>query len=143
MPPLVNLAQRRNFLNNAELVRRLHAAGEHHKASMLTRGTSGTTHRLHRGWRGAEQQGDISAAQREETQHDLGDYAADFAGGVHGASVDDAPRHRAIARIGHTKASKLGGEVEGKLPKRYGLQLAPTFEPVSYTHLTLPTKRIV
>ena len=51
MAPLVTLNQRRNFLDNAELVRRLHAVGEHQKASLLYRGTSGMAHRMHRGFR--------------------------------------------------------------------------------------------
>ena len=67
--PLVNLNQRRTFMDNAELIRRLQAAGEHSKASMLIRGTAGRSHAMNRGFRAAEQQGDHSAAQREETQH--------------------------------------------------------------------------
>ena len=127
--PLVNLNQRRTFLNNAELVRRLQAAGEHSKASMLFKGTSGRSHAMNRGFRAAEQQGDHSAAQREETQQDLADFGQDVAGGMHGGSVSDVHRHAAVARIGHTQATKLGNpEVEGKLPRRYGLQMVPTFE---------------
>ena len=87
---------------------------------------------MNRGFRAAEQQGDHSAAQREETQQDLADFGADVAGGVHGGDISDVHRHAAVARIGHTQATKLGGpEVEGKLPKRYGLQMVPTFEQPS------------
>ena len=129
MAPLVTLNQRRTFLDNAELVRRLHAVGEHQKASLLYRGTSGTAHRMHRGFRGAEQQGDYSAAQRAEQQHDLGQFTADVTEGALGGEVDAAPRHRPVARIGSAIAAKPGGEdVDGKLPHRYGLQVAPTFE---------------
>ena len=59
---LVDLAARRNFLNNAELVRRLQAVGEHQKASMIYRSGHGQAERMHSGLRGAEQQGDYSAA---------------------------------------------------------------------------------
>ena len=128
MAPLVRLNQRRNFLDNAELVRKLQAVGEHQRASLLYRGTSGAAHAMHRGFRAAEQQGDHSAAQREEHQHNVGDFAADVAEEALGGSASAAPTHRAVARIGHANAAKLGGEVDGKLPKRYGLQVAPTFE---------------
>ena len=128
MAPLVRLNQRRNFLDNAELVRRLQAAGEHQKASLLYRGY-GAAHAMHRGFRGAEQQGDYSAAQREEQQRNVGDFAADVTEEALGGSSGSAPSHRAVARIGHATAARLGGEdVDGKLPKRYGLQVVPTFD---------------
>ena len=103
--------------------------GEHQRASLLYRGTSGAAHAMHRGFRAAEQQGDHSAAQREEHQHNVGEFVADVAEEALGGSASAAPSHRAVARIGHATAAKLGGEdVDGKFPKRYGLQVAPTFE---------------
>ena len=64
--PIVNLAARRNFLNNAELIRRLHAVGEHQKAAMIYRGHHGPADRMQ--LRGAEQQGGVHAGQREEAR---------------------------------------------------------------------------
>ena len=123
------MTARRNVLNNSELVRRLQAVGEHQKANMLWRSTHGQAQRMQRGFRAAEQQGDYSAAQRGERREDEADLGGDMAEGVMGGDVGPAVRHQAVARIGYAKATKLGGEdVEGKLPKRYGLQVAPTFE---------------
>ena len=124
---LVDLAARRNFLNNAELVRRLHAVGEHQKAAMLYRSGHAMAQRMN--LRSAEQQGDHSAAQREEDREAEDNFAADMAAGAVTGRVGAPERHRAVARIGYTRAGKLGGEdAEGKLGHRYGLQVVPTFE---------------
>ena len=124
-----NMNQRRAVLNNTELVRRLQAVGEHRKASLLYHGTSGDAHAIHRGLRAAEQQGDHSAAQRQETQHDVAEFGANVTEGALGGSVPGTTPYTAVARIGHAKAARLGGEdVDGKRPQRYGLRVAPTFE---------------
>ena len=102
--PLVDLAARRNFLNNAELIRRLHAVGEHQKALMLTRSTRGQAERLQRQVRAAEQQGGYDAAHREEARENEADLAADVAEGMLGGDGGPAPAHRAVARIGHIRA---------------------------------------
>ena len=132
--PIVNLAARRNFLNNAELVRRLQAVGEHQKAAMIYRGHHGMADRMQ--LRGAEQYGGVHAGQREETRENEAALAADMAEGVLGGKVGSAPAYRAVARIGHVQAPNPEGEdVSGKLQHRYGLQVAPTFESAIRTKL--------
>ena len=127
--PLVDLAARRNFFNNAELIRRLHAVGEHQKALMLTRSTRGQAERLQRQVRAAEQQGGYDAAHREEARENEADLAADVAEGMLGGDGGPAPAHRAVARIGHVRAPNPSGEEpDGKLQHRYGLQVVPDFE---------------
>ena len=140
-----NMNQRRAFLNSTELVRKLQAVGEHRKASLLYHGTSGDAHAIHRGLRAAEQQGDHSAAQRQETQHDVAEFGANVTEGALGGSVPGTTPYTAVARIGHAKAARLGGEdVDGKRPQRYGLRVAPTFEQAIRTkvnQVSLPPLR--
>ena len=97
MAPLVDLAARRNFLNNAELVRRLQAVGEHQKAAMIYRGHHGHADRMQ--LRGAHQQGYLNAAHAAELHENEADLAADMAEGFLGGDVGSATRYRPVARI--------------------------------------------
>ena len=112
-------------MNNAELVRRLQAVGEHGKAALLHRSIQ--TDRMSQGLRATEQH--ISAAHANEQRENEADLAGDMAEGVLGGTPGAPERHRPVARIGHAKAPKLDGEdAEGKLAHRYGLQAVPNFE---------------
>ena len=133
MAPLVDLAARRNFLNNAELVRRLQAVGEHQKAAMIYRSHHGHADRMQ--LRGAHQQGYLNAAHAAELHENEADLAADMAEGFLGGDVGSATRYRPVARIEAVKATAQGEDVSGKLPHRYGLQVAPTFESAIQTKL--------
>jgi len=134
MAPLVDLAARRNFLNNAELVRRLHAVGEHQKATMIYRGHHGQADRMQ--LRGAQQQGGVHAGQREEARENEAALAGDMAEGLLGGNAGPAPTYRAVARIGYVKAPNPEGEdVSGKLQHRYGLQVVPDFQSAIKTKL--------
>ena len=134
MAPLVDLAARRNFLNNAELVRRLQAVGEHQKAAMIYRGHHGAADRMQ--LRGAQQQGGVHAGHREELRENEAALAGDMAEGLLGGEAGLAPTYRAVARIGHVKAPNPGGEdASGKLQHRYGLQVVPDFESAIKTKL--------
>ena len=143
MAPLVDLAARRNFLNNAELVRRLQAVGEHQKAAMIYRSHHGHADRMQ--LHGARQQGYLNAAHAAELHENEADLAADMAEGFLGGDVGSATRYKPVARIEAVKATAQGEDVSGKLPHRYGLQLAPTFESAIQTKLhktTLPSGKI-
>jgi len=102
MAPLVDLAARRNFLNNAELIRRLQAAGEHHKAAMIYRGHHGAADRMQ--LRGAQQQGGVHAGHREETRENEAALAGDMAEAVLGGA---GSRHLRTGPLRESAMSKL------------------------------------
>ena len=133
MAPLVDLAARRSFLNNAELIRRLQAVGEHQKAAMIYRSRHGPADRMQ--LRGAHQQGYLNAAHAAELHGNEAGLAADMAEAFLGGDPGTATTYKPVVHIEAVKATAQGEDVSGKLPHRYGLQVAPTFESAIQTKL--------
>jgi hypothetical protein len=85
--------------------------------------------------RGAHQQGYLNAAHAAELHENEADLAAAMAEGFLGGDVGSATRYKPVALIEAVKATAQGEDVSGKLPHRYGLQVAPTFESAIQTKL--------
>ena len=60
------MTMRRKHLDNVELVRRLHAVGETRRAGLLRDNAEQDAQRMKSEMRAAEQQGGVSARQREQ-----------------------------------------------------------------------------